>query len=304
MFARFKPHQVLCFLIWCLLLTSCAVEKGPFASKKYKQLLVDQQHMQEDIRQLKKDTTRQGQNIRSLRQEVEQQKQTVAQWQDKYRVLSAQYDQQIDRSSMQQQQLHKALLEEKQALSQQQQLLADKEKRLAVLEARLQRQDSLVAALNQKVKQALLGFSSDELSVEVKNGKVYVSLSDQLLFKSGSAAVEKKGQDALKQLAQVLQRNPDIQVLIEGHTDNVPIRTAAFKDNWDLSVVRATAIVRILSQDNKLEPSRFTASGKSEYYPVAANDTAEGKAKNRRTEIILIPQLEELYQIISLSKTE
>lgn len=304
MFARFKPSQILFFLTCSLLFTSCAVEKGPFASKKYKQLLVDQQHMQEDIRQLKKDTTRQGQHIRSLRQEVEQQKQTIAEWQDKYRVLSAQYDQQIDRSSMQQQQLHKALLEEKQALSQQQQLLADKEKRLAVLEARLQRQDSLVAALNQKVKQALLGFSSDELSVEVKNGKVYVSLSDQLLFKSGSAAVEKKGQEALKQLAQVLQRNPDIQVLIEGHTDNVPIKTAAFKDNWDLSVMRATAIVRILSQDNKLEPSRFTASGKSEYYPVAANDTAEGKAKNRRTEIILIPQLEALYQIISLSKTE
>ncbi|WPP49390.1 OmpA/MotB family protein [Catalinimonas niigatensis] len=304
MFARFKQQHILLFLTLGILFTSCAVEKGPFASKKYKQLLVDQQHMQDNIRQLKKDTTRQGENLRSLKQEIELQKQTLAQWQDKYKVLSGQYDQQIERSSMQQQQLHKALLEEKQALSQQQQLLAEKEKRLSSLEAKLRRQDSLVVVLNQKVKQALLGFSSDELSVEVKNGKVYVSLSDQLLFKSGSAAVEKKGQDALKQLAQVLQRNPDIQVLIEGHTDNVPIKTAAFKDNWDLSVVRATAIVRILSQDNKLEPSRFTASGKSEYYPVAANDTAQGKAKNRRTEIILIPQLEELYQIINLSKVE
>jgi chemotaxis protein MotB len=302
MFAR-KKHQLLILLSF-LLLSACAVEKGPFASKKYTQLLTDKQRLEDNVRQLKKDTTLQGQSIRGLRQEVAQQKQLLAQWQDKYSILSAQYDQQIERSSMKQQELHKALLEEKQALSYQQQLLADKEKRLASLEGKLRRQDSLVAVLNSKVKQALLGFSSDELSVEVRNGKVYVSLSNQLLFKSGSDAVEKKGQDALRQLATVLSRNPDIQVLIEGHTDNVPIKTAVYQDNWDLSVARATAIVRILTQNNQLEPSRVTASGKSEYYPVASNETTEGKAKNRRTEIILIPQLEELYQIINLSKAE
>lgn len=304
MIAENKIFQTSLLLLLCLWLSSCAVEKGPFASKKYKQLLTDKQQMNNQLSELRNDTTAQGTTLRKLRNEIEQQKLQIADWNNRYNVLSSQYDQQIKRSSMQQQELQRALLEEQQSLSRQQMVLAEKEKRLARLESQIKAQDSLVTLLNNKVKQALLGFSSDELSVEVKNGKVYVSLSNQLLFRSGSAAVEKKGQEALKQLALVLSRNPEIQVLIEGHTDNVPIKTAVYNDNWDLSVARATSIVRILTVDNKLEPTRFTASGKSEYYPVAANNTPEGKARNRRTEIILIPQLDELYKIITLSKTE
>jgi chemotaxis protein MotB len=164
------------------------------------------------------------------------------------------------------------------------------------------RQDSITKSLNDVLRNALLGFKSDELSVEIKNGKVYVSLSDKLLFKSGSAAIEEKGKEALKLLADVLQKNPDINILIEGHTDNVPIKTAIYKDNWDLSVGRATTIVRILTDDYKVLPTRVTASGKGEFSPKASNETAEGKAKNRRTEIILTPKLDEIMQLLNGNK--
>lgn len=141
--------------------------------------------------------------------------------------------------------------------------------------------------------------NSEELSVEIKNGKVYVSMSDKLLFKSGSVAVESKGVEALQVLADVLNKNADIDILVEGHTDSIPIKTALFKDNWDLSVVRATSIVRLLSQDYKVSSTRVTASGKGEFFPKATNSTPEGRAKNRRTEIILSPKMDELMNLLN-----
>jgi len=160
------------------------------------------------------------------------------------------------------------------------------------------RQDSIVNNLNNIVKNALLGFNPDELSVQMKNGKVYVSMSDKLLFKSGSADVEAKGKDALKKLAGVLNKSANIDILIEGHTDTVPIKTPVYKDNWDLSAARATSVVRLLTNEYQLDPKRLTASGKGEFFPVASNKTPEGKAKNRRTEIILSPKLDELFKLI------
>ncbi|MEI6507963.1 MAG: OmpA family protein [Bacteroidota bacterium] len=180
--------------------------------------------------------------------------------------------------------------------------LAEREKRLAELEAIIHTQDSLVNSLNNVVKRALLAFNSDELTVEMKNGKVYVSLSDKLLFKSGSAAVEDKGKDALQTLAEVLNKNKDIDVLIEGHTDNIPITTAKYPDNWSLSADRALSIVRLLSDNYKVNPKRLEAGGRGEFYPKASNETAEGRAKNRRTEIILTPKLDELYKLIEKNR--
>jgi chemotaxis protein MotB len=185
------------------------------------------------------------------------------------------------------------------ALKQKEDMLSAREKRLTELEAIIRRQDSITNALNEIVKRALLSFNSEELTVEMKNGKVYVSLSDKLLFKSASADIEEKGQEAIKKLGEVLNKNLDIDVLIEGHTDNVPLRsTINFKDNWDLSTERAANIVRILSDLSKVSPKRLTAAGRSEYMPKASNDTPEGRAKNRRTEIILTPKLDELYKLI------
>jgi chemotaxis protein MotB len=178
------------------------------------------------------------------------------------------------------------------------QALAERETRVRELEALIRRKDSLSAALLNKVRDALRGFSADELTIETRNGKVYVSLSEQLLFPSGSAVVNNKGKQAIGKVCEVLNRNPDIEIMIEGHTDNIPISTAQFKDNWDLSVIRATSIVRIMTKDYSVEPVRVVPSGRSEYVPVAPNTAADGRAKNRRTEIILSPKLDELMNLL------
>ncbi|MBO3272608.1 OmpA family protein [Hymenobacter sp. NBH84] len=177
--------------------------------------------------------------------------------------------------------------------------LKTREAKLAELQQALAAKDKAVNDLRAKVNNALLGFKSNDLKVELRNGKVYVSLSEQLLFKSGSTKVDPKGQDALKKLAQVLQEQPDVNVVVEGHTDNVPISrgTAGMQDNWDLSVLRATEIARLLTVSG-VAPQRVTASGRSQYLPIAPNDNAADKALNRRTEIILTPKLNELFQIL------
>lgn len=177
-------------------------------------------------------------------------------------------------------------------------LLASREKALNELRKVVARQDSITNRLNNILRDALLGFKSDELSVYIKNGKVYVSMSDKLLFKSGSAAVETKGTEAIKVLADVLNKNNDIDILVEGHTDNIPIKTAQYHDNWDLSAARAISIVRILTDEYKISPLRLTASGKGEFSPRASNSTPEGRASNRRTEIILSPKLDELMKLL------
>jgi chemotaxis protein MotB len=143
----------------------------------------------------------------------------------------------------------------------------------------------------------LVGFNASDLSITQKNGKVYVSLSENLLFPSGSAVVNLKGKEALGKLAEVLNSNPDISVNIEGHTDSIPIRVK-YQDNWALSTARSTAIVRILVSDYKVDPVRVIASAHSLYDPVDTNSTPEGRARNRRTEIILSPKLDELYKLL------
>jgi len=177
-------------------------------------------------------------------------------------------------------------------------LLAERETTLNELQKEIARRDSITKRLNSILRDALLSFKSDELSVEVKNGKVYVSLSDKLLFKSGSAAIEDKGIEAIKVLADVLTKNSDIDILVEGHTDNIPIKTALYKDNWDLSVARSLSIVRILTDEYKIPPTRLTASGKGEFSPKVSNSTPEGRASNRRTEIILSPKLDEIMKLL------
>jgi len=175
--------------------------------------------------------------------------------------------------------------------------IASQQQRLQQLQALIDRQRAATNALKQKISTALNNFSASDLTVSTKNGKVYVSLSENLLFPSGSAVVNIKGKQALKQLADVLNMNNDINVEIEGHTDSVPIK-GRYEDNWALSVARATAIVRILTQTYKVDPIRVTASGRSKYEPVDTNGTSQGRANNRRTEIILEPKLDELMKLI------
>ncbi|WP_339607297.1 OmpA family protein [uncultured Roseivirga sp.] len=177
--------------------------------------------------------------------------------------------------------------------------LTKREARVAELEKLISDKEAAVQALKNKVTNALLNFNEDDLKVEVRNGKVYVSLAEQLLFGTGSITVDQKGVSALQQLANAIKTNPDINIMVEGHTDNVPFsrKTQYMSDNWDLSVLRATSIVRILVEGG-VTPMSIIASGRGESTPVAANDSPENKAKNRRTEIILTPKLDELFQIL------
>lgn len=212
--------------------------------------------------------------------------------------LEGKYIDLINESLSKTSQFNKTLQAKSDELNNKELLLSEREKALKEMQLIIERQDSITNRLNGILRNALLGFNSDELSVEIKNGKVYVSMSDKLLFKSGSSAVEEKGKEAIKLLGEVLDKNPDIDILVEGHTDNVPIKTSFYKDNWDLSVARATSIVRILTNDYKIAPQRMTASGKGEYFPKSDNETAEGRARNRRTEIILSPKLDEIMQLL------
>lgn len=178
-----------------------------------------------------------------------------------------------------------------------QQELEEERKRLTQMRQLMDQQRQAIEGLRQKMTNALVNFKPEELSVFVKNGKVYVSLQESLLFPSGSAVVNPKGKEALGTLAQVLNQNPDITVLIEGHTDSIPIK-GRYEDNWALSTARATSIVRILTTTYTVDPTRVTASGRSKYEPIDSNETAEGRARNRRTEIILSPKLEELLKLL------
>lgn len=178
--------------------------------------------------------------------------------------------------------------------------LESRNKRLTELEELLNQKDEAVNALRKKVSDALLGFEGQGLTVTKKNGKVYVSLDEKLLFQSGSTEVDAKGVSALKKLAGVLEQNKDINITIEGHTDDVPIVPGSqLKDNWDLSVKRATAIIRILLDNSTINPKRLTASGRGEFMPVDAQKTTEARRKNRRTEIILTPNLDEIFDILN-----
>ncbi|MCK9206611.1 MAG: OmpA family protein [Salinivirgaceae bacterium] len=185
------------------------------------------------------------------------------------------------------------------SLNQKRKEVEDQGKRLMELEQILRSKDSSVIALKTKITDALLGFENKGLTIQQRNGKVYVTMDEKLLFKSGKWDVDPKGQAALKQIAKVLEQNKDINILIEGHTDDVPMNGSGdIKDNWDLSVKRATAIVKIILQNSKMEPNRITAAGKGPFMPLDASKTPEARAKNRRTEIILTPKLDELFQIL------
>jgi chemotaxis protein MotB len=172
--------------------------------------------------------------------------------------------------------------------------------RMAELQKILDDQKKIVQDLKNKVSEALLGFENKGLTVSMKNGKVYVSLDEKLLFKTASWDIDANGRNALKKLAVVLEKNPDIQITIEGHTDNVPYNPAGgqLKDNWDLSVKRATTVVRVLLEGSKIDPKRLTAAGRSQYIPVDDRNSADARQKNRRTEIVLTPDLTELYRLI------
>ena len=261
-----------------LLCTSCVTKKkfmlaelAATASKDSLQgLLTDCRNtgnqMSVQIKNLMRDTTKMGNSIR-------------------------QYQSMLNVNMTEQEKLNALLNQKKNELN-------ERERTIKELQQMINAQNEKVRKLLSSVKDALLGFSSDELTVREKDGKVYVAMSDKLLFQSGSARLDKRGEEALGKLAEVLNKQTDIDVFIEGHTDNKPINTVQFKDNWDLSVIRATSVVRILIKNYNVNPLQIQPSGRGEYMPVDDNETAEGRSKNRRTEIIMAPKLDKLFQML------
>ncbi len=246
---------------------------------------------QSSLQSARNDSARLAGKVDELQSAVAQLKQQVGNLTNKVGELSNKAGELSNEAATKQSQLSKS-----------EQELASQQKRLEQLQALMDQQKKAISEIRKKMSDALVGFNPNELSVAIKNGKVYVSLQENLLFPSGSAIVNPKGKEALGKLAEVLNINPDITVDIEGHTDSVPIPLhGRYKDNWDLSTARAGSIVRILTDDYKVDPVRVIASGHSQYDPVQPNSTAEGRALNRRTEIILSPKLDELFKLLETS---
>ena len=166
------------------------------------------------------------------------------------------------------------------------------------LQSALARKDSLNMALVMNLKGALSDVNDSDVDIKVEKGVVFISISDKMLFKSGSADVTDKASNVLSKVAQVLNSKPEIEFMVEGHTDNVAIKNNCVTDNWDLSVKRATSVVRILQNKFGIDPKRMTAGGRGEYIPLQSNDSAEGKAANRRTRIVILPQLDQFFQLL------
>ena len=193
----------------------------------------------------------------------------------------------------------KALAEEQKRLEKLQKDLENRSYRIEQLEELIASKEANLKALKDKLSEALIDFEGRGLSVEQRDGKVYVSMENKLLFASGSWNVGTEGQRAIKELATVLAQNPDISVLIEGHTDNVPYGgNGPLKDNWDLSTKRATEVLKLLLKNEDINPKNLTAAGKGKYMPVDSNETQSGRAKNRRIEVVLEPRLDAINQLL------
>lgn len=262
-------------------LSSCVV----LSTKKYKTLLAQKdslsggwdqakvkiESLEEEVARLKADTGRIGSQVRDLQARLQS-------LDANYAALRANSSSEINKLS---------------------ENLRKREARLTEVESILRKRDEATNALKEKLQKALLGFQQSGLSVDIRNGKVYVSLTDKLLFNTGSIIIDDKGKTALKELAKVLQTQPEINISVEGHTDNQRVvNLGQIKDNWDLSVLRATSVVRYLTETEKIDNGRITATGKGEFQPIETGSTPEARSRNRRIEIVLSPKLDELYELI------
>ena len=314
--------KVLSFLILIVSLTSCVSSKkyGELESRNA-DLLRDNRSMNQDLEGLRNSNKNLEDQLTRLKTDFEtttterndlMQKLTALQknyssLEDSYDALEKNSSAAIAENSRQNRELLAQLDEKEAALIQEKNRLEKLEKDLAVRSQRIDELESVIAAKDAKmnalknaVSNALTNFEGKGLTVEQRGGKVYVSMENKLLFESGSWAVNSEGKKAVQQLGSVLAQNPDIAVLIEGHTDNVPYGgSGQLKDNWDLSTKRATSIVHILRDNANIDPQNLTAAGKGEFAPVASNDSEAGKAKNRRIEVILTPKLDEITKLLN-----
>ncbi|HLV41016.1 MAG TPA: OmpA family protein [Brumimicrobium sp.] len=259
--------------------------------------------MQKDIVQLKSDTTELGKSYRSLQAKYQQAISMGASFEEQLDKIKdsdakhlARMRSELEAKIIETQRKEDALLNLEKELKKKQVLLADREQRVAELEEMITRQEMAVKALELKIAQALRGFEDKGLKVEERNGKIYVSLEAKLLFASGSTVVEAEGRKAIIQLAKAIEGDDELEIIVEGHTDTDRLASGTHpKNNWELSVLRATAVVGIMTSNTAINPAILSASGRSEFHPVDEND----KSKNRRIEVIIAPRLDALFELIS-----
>jgi chemotaxis protein MotB len=279
-----KIKYCLLAVLLCFTLHSCVI----LSPKKYKALVAERDSLltrngtlEDTIAMLRADTARLHHQLRELQNTYDALNGNYNKLNDKYGALNNNYSASSSKVNELSDNLRK------------------REARLKEVEDALHKRDEATNALRDKLQKALLGFQQSGLSVDIRNGKVYVSLADKLLFPSGSIVIDANGKKALEQLAIVLNKEPDINIAVEGHTDDKKvINLGQIKDNWDLSVLRSTSVCRYLTEVEKVDPHRLTATGKSEYQPIDPDNTTEARAKNRRIEIVLSPKLDELYNLI------
>jgi chemotaxis protein MotB len=292
-----------------LTLSSCLVSKKKFDAQtvlanKYQNELKDCKTNKEAVEASLADLTSKHDGLRGLYEKLTSAHDDLSikhnkltkefeEEQAQYENLKNRLDELGKSSVSEKEKLRLALMEKEKALD-------EREKRIKDLEALISKKEDAVRALKKKIADALIGFNSSELTVTQKDGKVYVSLSDKLLFKTGSFEVDQKGKQAIVKLSEVLNRQTEIGIVVEGHTDSKQYINpkGEIKNNWDLSVMRATAVADIMINDGKVEAKRVTPSGHAEFFPVEPNDTPEGRAKNRRIEIVLSPDLKEIFDIL------
>lgn len=280
-----KLKHLLYLLTICVVFHSCQV----MSTKKYKSLLAVQDSLSNRATTLDELVTRLRSDTSRLHRQIADMQSNLNGLNDRYSALDEKFNS-----------LNSRYTASSSKVSQLSTDLQKREARLKEVEDILRKRDEATNALKEKLQKALLGFQQSGLTVDIRNGKVYVSLADKLLFPSGSIVIDEKGKSALKQLAVVLNKEPDINIAVEGHTDDKKvINLGQIKDNWDLSVLRATSVTRYLTETEKVDPVRLTATGKGQFQPIDPSGTAESRAKNRRIEIVLSPKLDELYNLIS-----
>ena len=272
-----KIKYYLSAALLCTVLHSCVI----LSPKKYKSILAERDSLASRSSSLEAEKS-------SLESDTARLHHELADLKNNYSTLSANYNKLNDNYNSSSTKVNQLSTD-----------LQARETRLKEVEDALKKRDEATNALKDKLQQALLGFQQSGLTVDIRDGKVYVSLADKLLFPSGSIVIDEKGKAALQQLAIVLNKELDINIAVEGHTDDKKvINLGQIKDNWDLSVLRATSVTRYLTETEKVDPKRLTATGKSQYQPIDPADTNDARTKNRRIEIVLTPKLDELYNLI------
>lgn len=314
--------NILTFILASFVLTSCVSPKvykdleDKYATLKkenkqleadYEALLKSKNDAQNQLNKLQKDYDEAVAQRDKLQADYNATKNSLDNLKESYNALEQNSSSEIAKNAQKNRELLAQLEAKEQALAAENERLLNLKKelearsnRVAELENVIAAKDAKMNALKDAISKALTNFEGKGLTVEQRDGKVYVSMENKLLFSSGSWAVGSEGRKAVVQLGEVLADNTDIAVLIEGHTDNVPYTgSGQLSGNWDLSTKRATAIVKILKENSSINPENLTAAGRGEFAPIASNDTAEGKAKNRRIEVILTPKLDEISKLLN-----